>query len=134
MAMEEALVERLVAVAGVAGIAGDRISWFGRQRGDALPALTLSKISPGEEWNHSGPDRLDRPRVRFDCWSAEADDAAALGRAVKAEMRETAEVGGVRFHPAMLDAERWIDQGEQDGGELLFHVQIEMLFYFEETD
>lgn len=134
MPMEEALVERLTGVTAIGNLAGDSVSWFARQRGDPVPAIAMLKISPGRDWTHDGPDGLDRPRVRFDYWGATADQAVALQRATQAEMETTVDVGSTRFHPGMLEAERWIDEGEQDGGEGLFRLQQEFLFYHEEID
>ncbi|MGX7926461.1 hypothetical protein ACWPMX_07795 [Tsuneonella sp. HG094] len=128
--MEEALVARLVAANTSAE---DRISWFGRARGDGLPAVALTLVSPGEEWTHDGPDGLDRPRVRMDIYAATDLGALALGRELRAVMHGEATVAGVRFHPARLEASRTLDGEEQDGGDPLFRLQHEYLFYHEET-
>ena len=130
MAIEEALVARLVAAATPAD---DRVSWFGRQRGDVLPALALWKISPGEEWTHDGPDGVDHPRVQIDSYGATETEAAALSRAVRAVMAGQADVAGVRFFPAQLVGEQWINEGEQDGGEALFRVSQDYQFYHQEV-
>lgn len=132
MPMEESMIARLAGVSGIAALVGDRISWFGRVRGDALPALALSKISPGREWTHGGPIELDRPRVQIDHWAATETEAVALARAVQAELEVQADVGGTRFHPAMLDGEGWTDEGEQDGGAPLFRISRDYFFYHEQ--
>ena len=110
------------------------ISWHWFQRGDPFPAIALSKISPGEEWTHDGPDGLDRPRVRFDLRGTDADQLELLSAALKAEMRIEREISGWRFHPATLEADREIPLGEQDGGEALIQLQLEFMFYIEEID
>lgn len=127
--MEEALIARLVAADTSAD---DRWSWHERVRDDAPPSGVLMKVSPGEEWTHEGPDGLDRPRVRFDLYGSTDVEVLALSRAVKAEMRLARDVEGVRFHPAMLDADRTLPGEEQDGGAALFRIQLEFLFYHEE--
>ena len=141
MPMEEALIARLNGAATINTITGDgvpgpagrqAISWFDRQRGDPLPGITLSKISPVREYDHSGPDRLDRPRVQIDCYARTSAAAAALHRAVRAEMEAGADVAGIRFHPAQLDGEGWTFDGEEDGGEPLYRASQDFLFYFEE--
>lgn len=132
MPMEEDLVARLTGDAAVAAIVGQRVSWFGRQRGDGFPALVLSKISPGREWTHDGPDELDRPRVQIDAYSDDPDEALALSRAVRAEMETTADVGDTRFHPAMIDTDQLVDDGELDGGQPLFRAVQDYQFYHEE--
>lgn len=140
MAMEENLVTRLAADTAIDaliakdGSSNPAISWFGFQRGDGYPAIALTQITPGEDWTHTGPDGLDRPRVRADIRATSADTAIALARAVISEMQTTpyVDTGTTRFHPAMLDAERHIDLGEQDGGQVLFQIQLEFLFFHQE--
>lgn len=135
MAMEEALIARLDAAVGMlvgSDADGDpAIKWGDRPRG-VLPALVLTKVSPGRDYDHDGWDGLDEPRVQFDAWAATAEAAAELSRAVLAEMEAGADVDGVRFHAAMLDSETWSDEGEQDGGAPLFRVSQDFLFYHEE--
>lgn len=132
MAMQHDLVMRLQLAAEVGALAGDRVSWAGFQRGDGLPGIALYMISPGREWTHSGPDGLDRPRVQVDCRAATIEAAFELARAVRDELETAADVGGTRFHPAMLDGEGFIDEGEQDGGDPLFRVSQDFLFHHEE--
>ena len=132
MAMEEALIARLAGAAGIAALAGSRISWAGRVRGDPLPCLVLHLIAPGRAWSHDGPDGLDHPRVQFDAWAATLDDALALARAVRGEMEQAASQDGVTFHPAMLASAQWTDEGEQDGGSPLFRASQDFQFYYEE--
>lgn len=136
--MKSALVDRLAADAAVAAIvaaAGDgekAISWHGFQRGDGYPAIALAMISPGEEWTHEGPDGLNQAVVQFDLRANDADTLESLAEAVIAEMHGPVAVSGWRFHEGMLEAERAVDLGEQDGGALLFHVQLDFMFYHEE--
>lgn len=132
MGMEADLIARLIADAGVAAVAGTSVSWFARNRADELPALVLSKISPGREWTHSGPDNLDRPRVQFDAYARVQEDAAALATAVQVLMEAGGDEGTTRFHPAQLEGEIWSDEGEQDGGLPLFRISQDFLFYHEE--
>ncbi len=133
MAMEEDLVARLVADAEVSALVGDGVSWFERNRSDALPVLVLTKVSPGRDYTHGGTDGLDGPRVQFDCLGATMDEALALKRAVLACMEPAASVGDTQFHTAFLEGETWISQGEQDGGDPLFQLSLDFIFYHEET-
>ena len=138
MGMKADLVTRLAGDAAISAIVNtaldteEAISWHGFQRGDNYPAIMLTMITPGEEWTHDGVDPIERPRVRFDIRGADADVLETLSVAIKAEMRGAADVSDTRFHPAMLEAERTINLDEQDGGELLFQVQLEFMFYHEE--
>lgn len=127
--MEEDLIARLVADAGVSAVVGAGVSWFERNRDDALPVLVLTKVSPGRDYAHDGPDGLDGPRVQFDCLGSTGDEALALKRAVVACMEQPATVGNTLFHNAFLEGETWIPQGEQDGGEPLFQLSLDFIFY-----
>lgn len=130
--MEEALKARLLAAPAVAAIVGENVSWFGRDRAGGLPELTLTHVTPGEDWTHDGPMELAEARVQVDAWTADPDDALALKRAVKAEMQNAAVIDGWRFDPASLEAEQSIDEGEQGGGDPLFRVRQDFLFFHEE--
>lgn len=130
--MEEDLVARLGADATIAGLCGVRISWFGRQRADVLPALALTKVSPGREYDHDGADGLDNPRVQVDCWTDDPDDLLALRDAVLAEMEASATTGGTTFHPATLEGEGWDEEVNPDGGQRLFRARLDFRFFHEE--
>lgn len=131
MAMEEALVARLVSLNTSAG---ERVSWGAPARGDAPPYTVLSDISTTEEWTHDGPDGLDQSLIQFDHYGATPEEAIALAREIKPEMQVEATVGGVKFHPAMLaDKAGPTDEGEQDGGAPLWRVRHDFQFYHEET-
>lgn len=130
MAMEEALVARLAAAPGIAAIVGDRIDWFDRP--SALPALVLTKVDAGREWTHDGPDGLDEPRVRFECWAGTKAAVAALGRALLAEMELPADRDGTRFHEGSLEFERWDRPDDVDGGIAVFRVTMDFTFFHEE--
>lgn len=131
MAMEEALVERLTESAPISAYAGQRVSWFWFQRGDTGTRIALTMVSPGENWTHEGPDGLLHPRIQVDCRAETASAAVALARAVTAEMHQAADVAGVRFHPAQKVGERFVDEGEQDGGLHFYRVSLDFLFYHE---
>ena len=129
MAMEEALVGRLRAALG---LDAGRVSWFERQRGEGLPAITLNKVYPGRDYSHGGHDGLPGPRVQFDCWGGTAAGAVALSRAVLAEMEQSATVDGVRLTPGQLEMETWAGEDKADGGQRLFRAILDIQFYHEE--
>lgn len=133
MIMEEALVARLAAAPAVAAVVGSRISFFGRQREDILPALMLTTIDPGREWTHAGPDWLDRAMVQFDCWGSTPAQVVALKTALRDVLEIAATAGGIKFHPAMLTSERWDEEVNPDGGQRLFRISLDYLFYHEES-
>lgn len=129
--MQAALILRLNAAAAITAITADRISWFDRVRGDGLPALALQTVSPGRDYTHAGADGLDGPRVRFDCWAGDEVTARALAGACITEMERPAEFGGVKFWPGELAADRDLPEPEAEGGQALFRVQLEFIFYHE---
>lgn len=134
MAMEEDLVARLKAVPAIYAITGDAVQFHQFGRGDSGGQVKLSIVTPGSEWTHDGPDNLDLPRVRFDMRSDDPDEAFALHRLIRAEMETEDTTGGTLFHPAHLEAgPREIEIGEQEGGDSLFQLQSEFMFYHEET-
>lgn len=127
---QAALVTRLQTALAVQ--VGARVSWFDRQRGDALPAITLTLVSPGRDYHHGGADGLDGPRVQLDCWAGSASGALALRNAALAEMEAPATVGGVRFTAGQLELEQAVGEDKQDGGQRLFRFLLDMQFYVEE--
>jgi hypothetical protein len=88
--------------------------------------------SPGRDYTHGGADGLDGPRVQFDVLADTDVATATLARAVCTVMQQAAEVGGTRFHEGFLEAETWIDEGEQEGGGAVFRVSQDFTFYHEE--
>jgi len=133
MAFEEALVARLTGASAVSALVGSRVSFFGRQRADSLPTISLTKVSPGRQWSHDGPDNLDRARVQVDCWALTDTAALALSRAVLGVLEVSATVGSTVLHPAMLDGESFDEELSAEGGARIFRVRQDFMIYHEET-
>lgn len=110
------------------GLGGPSVTWSGRVRGDGVPAIVLTLVSPGRDYDHGGPTGEDESRVQIDSYGSTDDEAAALALAVRAMMEAPATVGGTRFEEGFLDAEQDYDEGEQDGGSLLFRVSQDFIF------
>jgi hypothetical protein len=126
--MKMALVMRLKADADVAAIAGQAVTWGDRDRENPLPALTLLMVSPGRDYDHNGPTGEDEPRVQIDSYGRTDEEADALAQAVRNCLEQPAVVGSTRFEEAFLDAETTIDEGDQDGGEVLFRISQDYIF------
>lgn len=126
--MKADLVMRALEDPGVGGLVGDAVSWSGRVRGDTLPALVLTMVSPGRDWAHDGPTGEDESRIQFDSYAATVDGADALAQAVRDMMEVPATVGTTRFEEGFLDAEQDFDEGEQDGGSPLFRISQDFIF------
>lgn len=129
--MEEALLARLLAASPIAAIVGDRVDWD--DRSDPMPSLTLTKVSPGREWTHDGPDGLDDPRVQFDCWASTKAARTALARAVLAEMEQPRVAAGWRFHEGSVELERWTREDDLPGEIPVFRAQLDFTFFHQEA-
>jgi len=109
MGWEEALVARLAAAGSLALVPDANIAFFERPRGAAMPALTLTGVSPGVAWTHDGPDTLVIPGVQFDAWGRNKSEVAAVARGLRAEMErlDKVTIGGWTFYPpGVLERER----------------------------
>jgi len=107
MDLQAALRTRLKAAAGLTGIV---IEWGGVPQLTALPYLRLTKVSPGREWTHDGPDALVNPWVQIDIFAASNASAATLSAAVQAEMERLTDttIGGWTFKPpGILVGDQW---------------------------
>lgn len=137
--MVSSLRNRLASAHAVASLlgtdsdGGKPVSWHWFQRGDPLPALALSLVTPGEGWTHDGPDGLDESRIRIDLRAEDPDTLEVLRLAVTEEMHRAVDVDDDwRFHEGERVADRSIDLGEQVGGKVLFAWQLEFMLLHEE--
>ena len=80
--MEEDLRAALLANAGVSALVGGRISWGLRPQGQALPAVSLTRVTGGYDYTLAERVRTTRPLVQIDCWAGAYGDAKALARAM----------------------------------------------------
>lgn len=66
--MDEALRDLLLGHAPISDVVGRRADWGVRPQGDALPAITLQRISGIPQMNLSGPAGWSRDRIQIECW------------------------------------------------------------------
>ncbi|MES3154345.1 DUF3168 domain-containing protein [Sphingomonas faeni] len=117
--MQEALRAKLLADAGVKALARE-IVWDERNQNGPLPAIVLTLVSPGREYNHDGWDGLDDSRVQADIWAKTPAEALALFRAlVPAIEPETTTLGWV-IGPAFLDDDAGGQSEDLGGGAKIF--------------
>jgi hypothetical protein len=128
--VEEALTARLLAAPALAALVGNRITWGWRAPGDGLPAITLTNVSPGRSYTYQGPAGLSGPRVQFDIWARDFASAKTIERALIATLEQPAELGGIRFAPAFLDAARGPIIEELGGGLIAQRVSIDVFIWF----
>ncbi len=98
--MEADLVARIAAM----GLAvGNRVSWVDRPKADALPAITLTRISPGRSYTHDGAIAQKDARVQADVWARSHVEAAQIEAALIAALEPAATVGSTKFGRAFLN-------------------------------
>lgn len=127
--METALENRLAAAGPIAAL-GAGVSWDDRP--PQVPWVTLTKVAPGREYTHSGPDNLDNPRVQFDCWAGTKTERAALAKAVRDEMETAGTFDQTRFDAAFLEAEFSTRDEDLPGQQAVFRTTLDFTFYHEE--
>lgn len=82
--MEEDFIAYLLADAGIAAAAGNKVKWLQRPQATALPAITLQRVSSAPANDQCGADALKETLVQIDCWGATFLSALDVARAVEA--------------------------------------------------
>lgn len=67
--MEEALRDLLLATAAITDVVARRVDWGVRPQGDALPAITLERISGTADMNMNAPSGWEVDRIQIECWA-----------------------------------------------------------------
>lgn len=115
--MEEALVDLLLADAGVAAAAGNRVWWNRAPQGRVeTPYVVLRRISGQRDYHMAAPSGLVESRVQFDSYGKDYAAAKTTARAVQAVVsgyRGTA--GGTVFQGIFIDTERDLPDAETPG-------------------
>lgn len=82
--MEQALIDHLLASAGVTALTAARIWWSERpQNNKALPAIVLHRLGGAPGYTMGGPSALTESRVQIDCLAETIDGAKLVRSAVK---------------------------------------------------
>lgn len=103
--MEAALRARLLANSGLSALV-QKIAWFERPKGSALPAITLQKITIDRGYTFEGPDGYHGEGVQFDIWGLSAAAVLPIRDALIAVLETPGTQSGVRFTTAFLNSER----------------------------
>lgn len=123
--LQSAFRARLKAVAGLNTPTAGRIEWGSRPQNTALPAIVLTKATPGREWTHDGPDALVSPLIQVDIYAASNAAAATLAAALQAELERSdrVTVGGWKFlPPGLLENDRWPGPEDLPGGGQAYRI------------
>lgn len=127
--MEEDLVARLLADAGLAGLVGERIYWLDRPQADALPSITLQVISPGRAYTYGGASGTAGSRVQFDVWGRSYLEAKQVSRALIAAVEPPALEGDTRFGPAFLENGPDFPPEDLPGGTKVYRVSMDFIIW-----
>lgn len=84
--MEQALIDLLLADAGVAAIAGDRVFYRRRDRKSGLPAVVVHLIYAPDDYAMKGVTGFVDALLQIDCWAEGPLIALDLRVAVKARL------------------------------------------------
>lgn len=128
--MEEALLDRLLANAGVSALIQDRGNWLERPARDVLPGLTLRMIAANRRYSQDGADELAGSRVRFDCWGRSYGEAKILSRAVRAAVEPAEDQSGISFKQAFQVGERDLGPDDIPGGGKAFRVSMDFIVWW----
>lgn len=66
--MDEALRDLLLETAAISSVVSRRVDWGVRPQGDALPAITLERISGAVQMNTDAPSGWSTDRIQIECW------------------------------------------------------------------
>lgn len=128
--VEQAVIQYLLAGAGVVALVGNRISPT-RTQGGALPALTITRISGGPEYADDGKVGLLESRLQIDCYASDYTAAKTLAIAVTERLSAVRDVvqDGVTFLYITLDNEQDFREGGAGNFEYLFRVCLDFLVW-----
>ncbi|WP_374390199.1 DUF3168 domain-containing protein [Brevundimonas sp.] len=131
--MEEAIANLLLNNPAVAAIAGDRVNWSARPDDDALPAVTLHRISGAHDATMAGRSGLIASRVQIDAWGRTYREAKLLARAIVPALPHARTLtGGVVLQGIFIDTES--DTFEGDDPEPLYRTRIDISVWHKEAE
>lgn len=126
--MEEALIARMLATAGITAVVGQRVTWKRRGQGKALPCIVLHRIDGIRDYTQAGASGLIQSRVQADCWGETFLSAKTTARAIAAALSGTRfDQAGVRFDAVLIAAER--DDTEDENGKPLFRTSLDLMVH-----
>jgi hypothetical protein len=126
--MEEAIIARLLADAGVAAIVTTRVFSGSRPQNAALPAAVLNRISGGPLYADDGEVGLEQGRIQVDCWAETYSGAKLLARAVTACLSAfDGTVGVTTFEFIELENERDLREGGSDAAAYPFRTALDFV-------
>jgi hypothetical protein len=117
--MQEALRTRLLADAGLKRLVRE-VVWDERNQDGPLPAIVLTLISPGREYDHDGWDGLNDSRVQTDVWGKTPAECLAVSRALSSAIEPEMTIDSWILGPAFLEDEGGGQSEDLGGGAKIF--------------
>jgi len=135
--MEEAVIQRLLADAAVAAIAGDRVFPGRLPQGIDLPGVVLQTINSMPHYADEGEIRYVESRVQLDCWASTYGASKQLARAGKASLSPVDlppgapvfTAPGIEFQIIELNGERDLPESGSNNAEYFFRVSLDFTFW-----
>lgn len=127
--MEADLIARLLADGRVSDLLENRINPVSRIEGENLPALTVTKVSPGRDYTFKGPIGQQSTLMQFDAWALTPLQAKNVISAVMSVLEAPAQHGWTDFGMSFLQSER---DGHEDvlGIGTVFRVSADFLIWW----
>ena len=125
--MEADLISYLLADVQVAALVGDRVRPNLRPQGEALPSVTVTRISGGPEYADDGEVGLLDARVQVDCWGDTYTVAKGTAGAVTNRLSAVRDVveGATTFLYVTLEDERDLSEVGANRAEYLHRVSLD---------
>lgn len=126
--MEAALINRLLADAGVGAVVARRVTPVRRDQGGLLPALVLHRVGGSHDYHLGGASGLVASRVQIDCWGSTYASAKAAAAATKAALNGARWVANpVRVDAVLIEGER--DDTFDEGGKALYRTSLDFMVH-----
>ena len=130
--MEEALIAKLLADAGVSALVGARVYPGMRPQAGLLPAVVFNMISKNPSYSDDGEDGITEARVQLDCWGATYTDAKKAARAVTAALSAfDGMMSGVRFRYMTLDLEHDMQETGANADSYPFRTSLDFIVVYD---
>jgi hypothetical protein len=130
--MEEALIAKLLATAGVTALVGTRVFPGARPQGSGLPAIVLNLIAAEPSYSDDGEDGIETARIQIDCWGESYTSAKLTARAVKAALSAFGgTIAGIRFRYIALDLEHDLQEPGSGAAEYPFRTSLDFLVTYD---
>ncbi len=131
--MEKALIGFMLTDTALAALVGNRIDWQKRPQGDALPSISLQRVSGGRDYSMQGATGLVQSRVQIDCWGETYVSTLDVARAVRdllSGIRRN--IGNLQLQGAFIDSERHDFEKEGNAAEGFHRISMDFQIWHSE--